>query len=100
VTLGGLGLSLSSSGFLVREAQASRGCRRGLGDARGDGCGRGGYTPDLIVVEHGRPVRLTFRREETASCSEMVLLPDFHKSATLPQGEVVPIEFLPKNRGG
>jgi plastocyanin domain-containing protein len=29
----------------------------------------------------------------------MVLLPDFHKSATLPQGEVVPIEFLPEKPG-
>ena len=60
---------------------------------------RGGYTPDLIVVEHGRPVRLQFRREETASCSEMVLLPDFNKSASLPQGEMVPIEFLPDKPG-
>jgi plastocyanin domain-containing protein len=60
---------------------------------------KGGYTPDLIVVEHGRPVRLKFRREESASCSEMVLLPDFQKSASLPQGEVVPIEFLPEKPG-
>ncbi len=60
---------------------------------------KGGYTPDLIVVEHGRPVRLNFRREESASCSEMVLLPDFQKSASLPQGEVVPIEFLPEKPG-
>jgi plastocyanin domain-containing protein len=60
---------------------------------------RGGYTPDMIVVEHGKLVRLKFRREESASCSEMVLLPDFNKSASLPQGEVVPIEFLPQKPG-
>lgn len=60
---------------------------------------KGGYTPDVIVVERGRPVRLNFRREETASCSEMVLLPDFDRSAQLPEGEVVPIEFVPEQPG-
>ena len=60
---------------------------------------KGGYTPDVIVVEHGKPVRLNFRREETASCSEMVLFPDFNKSATLPTGDVVPVEFLPETPG-
>lgn len=60
---------------------------------------KGGYTPDVIVVEHGRPVRLRFRREETASCSEMVLFPDFGKSARLPTGETVAIELLPERPG-
>jgi plastocyanin domain-containing protein len=60
---------------------------------------KGAYTPDVIVVEHGKPVRLTFRREETAACSEKVLLPDFHKSADLPEGELVPVEFTPEQPG-
>ncbi len=60
---------------------------------------KGGYTPDVIVVEHGRPVRLTFQREETASCSEMVIFQDFGKSAHLPAGEAVPIEFVPEKPG-
>jgi len=60
---------------------------------------KGGYTPDVIVVEAGRPVRLNFVRQESASCSEMVLLPAFNKSANLPEGETVPLEFLPKEPG-
>jgi plastocyanin domain-containing protein len=60
---------------------------------------KGGYTPDIIVVERGRPVRLNFRREETAACSEMVVLADFGKSARLPEGEVVAVEFLPEQPG-
>ena len=60
---------------------------------------KGGYTPDLIVVQHGKPVRLSFRREETAACSEMVVFGDFGKSAKLPEGEVVPVEFLPETPG-
>ncbi|OGB92622.1 MAG: copper-transporting ATPase [candidate division NC10 bacterium RIFCSPLOWO2_12_FULL_66_18] len=60
---------------------------------------KGGYTPDVIVVERGKPVRLNFVRQESASCSEMVLLPAFNKSAKLPEGETVPVEFLPKESG-
>lgn len=60
---------------------------------------KGGYTPDVIVVEAGKPVRLNFVRQESVACSEMVLLPAFNKSATLPEGQTVPVEFLPKDRG-
>lgn len=60
---------------------------------------KGGYTPDVIVVEAGKPVRLNFVRQESASCTEMVLLPAFGKSARLPEGETVAVEFLPKERG-
>lgn len=60
---------------------------------------KGGYTPDTIIVRHGRPVRLNFRREETASCSDKVIFADFQKSADLPTGQTVPVEFLPKEPG-
>jgi len=60
---------------------------------------KGGYTPDVIVVEKDRPVRLNFVRAESASCSEMVLFPDFKKSANLPEGETVPVEFVPDKEG-
>jgi plastocyanin domain-containing protein len=60
---------------------------------------KGGYTPDVIVVQHGKPVRLSFRREETAACSEMVVFGDFGKSARLPTGETVAIELLPERPG-
>jgi plastocyanin domain-containing protein len=60
---------------------------------------KGGYTPDVIVVERGKPVRLNFVRTESAACSEMVLFPDFNKSAKLPEGKTVPIELLPDKAG-
>ena len=28
---------------------------------------KGAYNPDVIVVQHGKPVRLTFLRKETAA---------------------------------
>lgn len=60
---------------------------------------KGGYTPDVIVVEKGKPVRLNFVRTESASCSEMLLIPEFKKSARLPEGETVPVEFMPDQPG-
>ena len=60
---------------------------------------KGGYDPDVIVVESGRPVKLHFNRQETAACSEMVVFPDFGVSRQLPAGEVVTIELTPVQPG-
>jgi len=60
---------------------------------------KGGYTPDVIVVQKGRPVRLTFTRQESVACSEQVLFPDFNKSSPLPEGEPTTIEFTPDKAG-
>ncbi len=60
---------------------------------------KGGYTPGVVIVQHGKPVRLNFRREESTACSEMVVFGDFGKSAKLPEGETVPVEFLPDRPG-
>lgn len=60
---------------------------------------KGGYTPDVIVVQKGRPVRFTFTRQESSACSEKVLFPDFNQSALLPEGEQVTLEFTPEKPG-
>lgn len=60
---------------------------------------KGGYTPDVIVVQKGRPVRLTFTRQESSAYSEIVLFPDFNQSAKLPEGEQVNVEFTPDKPG-
>jgi plastocyanin domain-containing protein len=60
---------------------------------------KGGYTPDVLVDKAGQPVRLNFNRQETASCSEMVLFPDFNQSAKLPTGQTVTLEFTPEKPG-
>jgi len=60
---------------------------------------KGGYTPDVIVVQKGRPVRLTFTRQESSACSEKVLFPDFNQNALLPEGEQVTLEFTPEIAG-
>ena len=60
---------------------------------------KGAYTPDVIIVEHGRPVRLNFLRQETAACSEEVVFADFHRRAQLPEGELIPVDFTPEREG-
>ena len=38
---------------------------------------RGGYEPATVRVPAGQPVRLVFDRQETSSCSEEIVFPDF-----------------------
>jgi plastocyanin domain-containing protein len=58
-----------------------------------------GYTPDTIVVRFGEPIRLNFRREETASCSDNMIFADFDKSADLPTEQTVAVGLMPKQPG-
>lgn len=60
---------------------------------------KGGYTPDVIVVKQGKPVRLDFYRDETASCSEQVILGDFHIARDLPAFKTTPVQFTPDKAG-
>ena len=60
---------------------------------------KGGYTPDVIVVKQGKPVRLDFYRDETASCSEQVIFGDFGVARDLPAFKTTPIEFTPDKVG-
>lgn len=60
---------------------------------------KGGYTPDIIVVKAGQPLRMRFTRQESSSCSETVTFPDFNKSAKLPEGQEVIVEFTPDKPG-
>ncbi|MFO0849950.1 MAG: cupredoxin domain-containing protein [Gemmataceae bacterium] len=60
---------------------------------------RGGYTPDRVEVRRGRPVRMTFLREESNPCTEQVILGEFGIARTLPQGERVDVEFTPDKEG-
>ncbi|HWS52513.1 MAG TPA: cupredoxin domain-containing protein [Pyrinomonadaceae bacterium] len=60
---------------------------------------RGGYSPDVIVVERGRPVRLNFYRDEADSCSEQVVFGDFRIARDLPAFRTTPVEFTPERPG-
>jgi plastocyanin domain-containing protein len=54
---------------------------------------KGGYEPATIRVRSGTPVRLTFDRQETSSCSEEIVFPDFNIRRFLPAYERTTIEL-------
>jgi plastocyanin domain-containing protein len=60
---------------------------------------KGGYSPDVIVVRKGAPVRLNFYRDETASCSEKVIFGDFGIARDLPPFKTTSIELTPEKEG-
>jgi plastocyanin domain-containing protein len=60
---------------------------------------KGGYTPDVIVVKKGIPVRLNFYRDETDECSDTIVFGDFNIRKPLPAYKTTPIEFTPEKEG-
>ncbi len=60
---------------------------------------KGGYTPDTIVVQAGKPVRLQFYRDETADCSERVVFEHLGIDVPLPAFQTTTVEFTPQEAG-
>lgn len=83
---------------------ASRATLGSLGRRRPRECAtrirvRGAFAPNIVYARVGEPLRLVFRREETAACSERVVFPAFGVSAMLPPFESVLVELLPDRPG-
>ncbi len=60
---------------------------------------KGGYDPDTIPVEAGRPVRLLFYRDETDECSSKVIFESLDIQRELPAFRTTAIEFTPQQPG-
>jgi plastocyanin domain-containing protein len=60
---------------------------------------KGGYEPDVIVVQKDRPVLLEFYRDETSPCSDTVVFGDFGIAKPLPAFRTTPVEFTPDKTG-
>ncbi|MGH9250988.1 MAG: heavy metal translocating P-type ATPase, partial [Acidimicrobiales bacterium] len=60
---------------------------------------RGGYTPDVIRVRQGLPVRLVFDRQESGECTSRVVFPDFGQSVALPAYGKATVELVPHRAG-
>ena len=59
----------------------------------------GGYSPSVIEVDAGRPVRLTFDRRESNPCSEEVVFGSLGIRRSLPAFAPTSIEFTPTQPG-
>ncbi len=100
VTLGGIALSLFIVWFFWLAPKGKTRVSTGSSGVQEVAITvKGGYTPDIIVVKAGQPLRMRFTRHESSSCSEMVLFPDFNQSAKLPEGQEVSVEFTPDKPG-
>ena len=60
---------------------------------------RGGYSPDLIRVRLGMPLRLVFDRRESGECTSRVVFPDFGVSRSLPAFGKAVVELIPDRVG-
>ena len=100
ITLGGIALSLFIAWFFWLAPKGQTRVNAGAGGVQEVAITvKGGYTPDIIVVKAGQPLLMRFTRQESSTCSEMVLFPDFNQSAKLPEGQEVTVEFTPDKPG-
>lgn len=60
---------------------------------------QGGYSPAVIRVKAGGPVRLLFDRKENSSCSEEVVFGDFAIRQYLPANERTAVDIMPPKPG-
>ena len=60
---------------------------------------KGGYSPDVIRVTEGVPLRLRFDRQESGDCTSRVVFADFRASKTLPAFGTATLEFTPDKVG-
>ncbi len=60
---------------------------------------KGGYSPDVIRVRQGVPLRLNFDRQETGDCTSRVVFADFGASKNLPAFSTTTLEFTPDKVG-
>ena len=60
---------------------------------------RGGYSPATIRAKAGVPLRLVFHRQESSSCSEEIVFPDFGIKRFLPEGQKTTLDITPPAPG-
>ena len=60
---------------------------------------QGGYSPSVITVRQGIPLRLTFDRRESGECTSEVVFPEFRMRRSLPAFKATTIELVPERTG-
>ncbi|MHB8611296.1 MAG: heavy metal translocating P-type ATPase [Candidatus Dormibacteraceae bacterium] len=60
---------------------------------------KGGYSPDLVRVRQGVPLRIVFDRQESGECTSRVVFPDFALNRSLSAYGQTTVELLPERAG-
>src|ERR687892_1888189 len=98
VTVGGVGLIAVLAYFFFGPKEASRAAVRG-GLQEVEITVKGGYSPSLIRVQQGVPLRLVFDRQERGECTSEVVFPDFRLRRALPAFARTTIDLTPERSG-
>ena len=98
VTLGGLAVIGFLAWFFFGPKQAKTAQRKGNIQEINITV-KGGYSPDIIRVQKGVPLRLIFDRQEAGDCSSRIVFPDFQVSKTLAPFARTTLEFTPDKAG-
>ena len=99
VVIGGAGLIALVLWYFFGERESVAAAVNAGGVQEIDVTVKGGYSPDVIAVKRGLPVRLNFYRDETSSCSEQVIIGDFGIARDLPAFKTTAVEFTPDKPG-
>ncbi|HEX6206792.1 MAG TPA: heavy metal translocating P-type ATPase [Actinomycetota bacterium] len=98
VAIGGLGLIGGLAWYFFGPQEARRAEERG-GVQEVEIAVKGGYSPNLIRVRRGVPLRLVFDRQEGGECTSRVVFPDFSVSKSLPAFSRTTVQFTPDRAG-
>ncbi len=98
VTLSGLAAIAGLARFFFGPREA-RGAELQGGRQEVEIAVKGGYSPNLIRVREGVPLRLVFDRQETGDCTSRVVFPDFGVSRSLAPFARTAVEFTPERSG-
>lgn len=60
---------------------------------------KGGYSPDVISIPVGKPIKINFTRKDESTCLEEVVISDFKIRKLLPMNEKTTIEITPDKTG-
>src|SRR5476651_1748832 len=60
---------------------------------------KGGYSPALVRVRQGVPLRIVFDRQESGECTSRVVFPDFALNRSLSAFGQTTVELLPERAG-
>src|ERR671910_1513628 len=98
VTAGGVALIVGFAFFFFGQKHASRAAVRN-GFQEVEITVKGGYSPSVIKVREGVPLRLVFDRQERGECTSEVVFPDFRVRRSLPAFAQTTVELTPQGSG-
>jgi Cu+-exporting ATPase len=98
VTAAGVGLAGFLAWFFFGPRESGRAAlREGIQEV--EVTVKGGYSPNVITVREGVPLRIVFDRREGGECTSEVVFPDFRLRRALPAFRRTEVQLVPERSG-